>query len=125
MKWPSSWNLSPPDRHGYVSFPNPNPDEALSHILEDPNTYESSDVQFSTSFGDAYNFQHTFAVLKPQICGLNVKEDTRCDDAKNLLFGLSTSVGQICSISEAVRPQDLITGTYSSEPVSTNQPSVY
>lgn len=122
LKWPSRWNLSPPDRHGFVSFPNPT-DDALSHILEDPNTTEDSEVYFSTLIG-GYNFQHTFNVSKPQICGLNVQNDTRCDDAKDLLFGPSTSVGQICSISEAVRPRDLITGTYSSEPVSMNHSAV-
>lgn len=38
----------------------------------------------------------------PRDCGLDVREDTRCDDARSILFGKSASVGQICSIAEAV-----------------------
>ena len=39
---------------------------------------------------------------KPKMCALDVMKDSRCDDARSLLVGRSTSVGQTCSIAKAV-----------------------
>ena len=93
------WNLSQ-DEHGHIVFPNPNGDDAILHRPSTQSTDSSVTATKTFSFGFA--LQHSFAVETPTVCGLDVREDTRCDDARSLLFGDSTSVGQICSIAEAV-----------------------
>ena len=103
MAWPTQWNLAQ-DKHGHIAFPNPNGDDAIVHDREKSSqetTYISS-VTASADLQGGITFQHSFSVNTPRQCGLDVREDTRCDDARSLLFGKSTSVGQICSIAEAV-----------------------
>ena len=57
---------------------------------------------FSTASGKTFTYTFELKVKKPQVCALDVREDTRCDDARTLLFGNKTSVGQICSIADTV-----------------------
>lgn len=99
MAWPSQWNLAQ-DKGGRIAFPNPGGDDALLH--RQLGASEISLVETSIQLQGNIDFKHSFNVEKPRECGLDVREDTRCDDARSLLFGKSTSVGQICSIAEAV-----------------------
>lgn len=100
MKWPRKWNLLQ-DSHGQIHFPNPNPEGAIAHRDSNPSSRYRSDVTISALYFD-YPLEYTLQINTPTECSLDVRNDTRCDDAKSLLFGESTSVGQICSIAEAV-----------------------
>ena len=101
IAWPEGWNLVR-NRHGLVEFPNPKPTGAIIHREGSLGTSFNSKAAIKTTFPNGYRFEHEFDVDTPTDCGLDVREDTRCDDARTLLFGESTSVGQICSIADAV-----------------------
>ena len=104
MAWPTSWNLLQDPQHGTVTFPDPSPDGALVHI-DDPSSNITDTVVFNTTLsadGADFDFEHTVEVSRPKLCGLDTREDGRCDVVRAVLFGNSTSVGQICSIAEAV-----------------------
>lgn len=106
-KWPTQWNLSQ-NRHGVKEFaPGVEINNALVHrtddsadvkdtLTPDPWTLSNEDASLS------YTFSHTVTIIRPKLCGLDVQDDTRCDDARATLFGASTSVGQICSVADAV-----------------------
>ena len=121
LSWPRRWNLQQDQRHGTEAFAqNSERTDALKHINDDDTNDGSSseDITHSTALGTNTQdlFTHTITISKPKICGLDIEEDPRCDTAKAVLFGESTSVGQICSIAEAVRPFDPDSGTYRSIP---------
>ena len=104
MAWPTSWRLLKDPQHGTVTFPDPSPDGALVHI-DDPSSTINDTVVFETTLsadGVDFYFEHTVKVSRPKLCGLDTREDSRCDDTRAVLFGSKTSVGQICSIAEAV-----------------------
>ena len=104
MSWPSSWRLLQDPRHGTVTFPDPSPGEALIHIADASSRVRDNVTHHTTlSVGGVdFYFEHTVRVSRPKLCGLDTREDDRCDVARSVLFGKSTSVGQICSIAEAM-----------------------
>ena len=105
MNWPNKWNYGV-DQHGHIDFPDPSPKSAL--LQRTDSSSDSSDVllpvEYTLKSVSGNNFTDTFKfnVKKPQVCALDVQKDTRCDDARTLLFGNKTSVGQICSIADTV-----------------------
>ena len=101
IAWPEQWNLVR-DKHGHIVFPNPSTDALLIYKENGRKSYQSS-VTASAVLQGGKVFEHSFNVETPRTCGLDVREDTRCDDTRSLLFGNSTSVGQICSVAEAVK----------------------
>ena len=87
-----------------MTFPDPSPVGALDHI-GDLSSSVNDTVVFETTLsadGVDFYFEHTVKVSRPKLCGLDTREDSRCDDTRAVLFGSKTSVGQICSIAEAV-----------------------
>lgn len=95
MEWPENWDLTT-DRHGHRTFSDPSmPFFVHKKNIADPKRYITVKAHGI--------FEHEFEVDLPQdFCGLEVYADNRCDDARRVLFGDSTSVGQICSIADAV-----------------------
>ena len=117
MAWPTSWRLLKDPQHGTVTFPDPSPDGALVHI-DDPSSTINDTVPFDAKLiagDDEFYFEYTVEVSRPKLCGLDTREDDRCDVARAVLFGNSTSVGQICSIAEAVTTNP-DTGEYERRP---------
>ena len=109
MSWPTKWNLWKDPQHGWEVFsPGTEESNALDHIGDDESDFFSTDISFSTTFSGKLTepFVHSVSIKKPKICSLDTREDSRCDNARSVLFGASASVGQICSIAEAVRPLD-------------------
>ena len=116
-KWPSQWNLSQ-NRHGIKEFaPGVETNNALSHRTGDSAEVDQT-IPFSLTLtsGSSYTFSHAVTISRPKLCGLDVRSDTRCDDARTALFGGSTSVGQICSVADAVLFVDPETGSTTPQP---------
>lgn len=100
-----------------MTFPDPSPGGALDHI-GDLSSSVLDNVTHRTTLEagvDDFYFEHTVKVLRPKLCGLDTREDDRCDVARAVLFGKITSVGQICSIAEAVTTNPE-TGEYERRP---------
>ena len=111
------------NRHGIVEFaPGVEISAALVHNTTNSASTETTltpDPWLLTDDaegGPEYSFSHSVTISRPSVCGLNVQNDTRCDDARTTLFGASTSVGQICSVADAVLPVHPETNTRTAKP---------
>lgn len=106
LHWPKSWNLDSTSKHGFKEFSKtgPNGTETTDPIIHRrPTEIILSEYTHSTTFGTLNKpVDIPFNIARPSTCALNVREDTRCDVARSVLFGESASVGQICSIADAV-----------------------
>lgn len=117
-KWPTQWNLSK-NRHGIKEFaPGEETNNTLVHRDDgSANVTQAFPKDWTLSSGSSsYTFSHTVDISRPKLCGLDVQNDTRCDDARATLFGASTSVGQICSVAGAVLFVDPETGSKTPQP---------
>ena len=117
-KWPTQWNLTK-NHHGIKEFaPGVETNNALVHRTDDSaNVTQTFPNDWTLSSGSSsHTFSHTVVISRPKLCGLDVQNDTRCDDARTALFGASTSVGQICSVAGATLFVDPETGSKIPQP---------
>lgn len=102
MDWPNQWSFSQ-DSHGILSFgPDTTHNGWLGH--DQAQSTKSVNITFSTDLHLNLDppLWLNITVEKPKKCGVDVLKDPFCDDARSLLVGRSTSVGQTCSIAKAV-----------------------
>ena len=120
MDWPNEWSFSQDD-HGIMSFgPNPAHDGWLRHV----GSTELVKIPFSSDLHLALDppLSLNITAEKPKMCGIDVLKHSFCDDARSLLVGRSTSVGQTCSIADAVSVDpDKMPGTCCLDNVKTLQ----
>ena len=121
--WPEAWNWDQDHTHG-VALPSLLRNAAsisgdddgtfayahdgthavnLSFVFQDNH---GKDLKISDGFDIKFFFEKEYTVRMPSACAASRipgTDNTKCDDAKALLFGEEASVGHICSVAKAVK----------------------